>query len=188
MSVLPRSLLGALLCALATPGYPDAVEIDAASFGCIQELTPVKHFFVGNLRGQLDATLEVAGSAEGGVYPEGSVVQLVPTEVMVKREAGYSAVTKDWEFFELSVSPEGTEITTRGTTNVVNRFGGNCFACHARARPEWDMICGKTNGCEPIPLTPAMISGIQKTDPRCEPSKLTEAEAAALKLLAGTSQ
>lgn len=60
-------------------------NITAASFGCISDLTAVDRFFVGNLNGDLDATIAVASSKEGGVYPVGSVVQLVPTEVMVKR-------------------------------------------------------------------------------------------------------
>jgi hypothetical protein len=31
---------------------------------------------------------------------------------------------------------------TRGFAEVNNRFGGNCFNCHAKARPEWDLVCG----------------------------------------------
>lgn len=159
----------------------------ADSFGCISDLTPVRGFFVGNLQDNLEATLKVARSETGGVYPAGSVVQLVPTEVMVKREAGFSPVTKDWEFIELDVSAEGSTIRGRGFTDVVNRFGGNCFACHVKAKPEWDMVCEKGHGCDPIPLTPAMVRAIQKTDPRCEPTELTEEEAAGLKALSEAS-
>jgi len=57
----------------------------------------------------------------------GSVLQLVPTEVMVKREKGFYAATRDWEFFELDVSPAGSTIRTRGFVSVVNRCDGNCF-------------------------------------------------------------
>jgi hypothetical protein len=41
---------------------------------------PVRRSYVDNLLGDLDATLAVATSATGGVYPPGSVVQaaLVP--------------------------------------------------------------------------------------------------------------
>ncbi|TXS95203.1 hypothetical protein FV139_04695 [Parahaliea maris] len=159
-------------------------EISAETFDCIRDMTPVRGFFVDNLAGNLDATLQVANSPEGGRYPEGSVVQLVPTEVMVKRETGFSPATNDWEFFELEVSPEGSKITARGFVDVVNRFGGNCFACHVKAEPQWDLVCEQGHGCDPIPLTPTMLRAIQKTDPRCEPVPLSDEEKAALKALA----
>jgi len=82
-------------------------------------LTPVRGFFVGNLLGNLKGTLKVARSPDGGVYPPGSVVQLVPTEVMVKQPAGFNAATKDWEFFELDVSKSGSVIRKRGFAEVV---------------------------------------------------------------------
>ena len=126
--------------------------------------------------GDLAATLAVANSPDGGAYPSGSVVQLVPTEVMVKHPEGTSPATKDWEFFELTVSPEGSTIAKRGFVDVNNRFGGNCLGCHAKAKPQWDMICETGHGCDPIPLTKAMVSVIQKTDPRCESMPVLSAE------------
>lgn len=143
------------------------LEITDASFGCITDMTPVRHFYVDNLLGDLERTLEVANSETGGKYPPGSVVQLVPTEVMVKHAEGWNAATRDWEFFELDVSGEGSVIRNRGFVDVVNRFGGNCFACHVRARPEWDLICEKDHGCDPVPLTAERILELQQTDPRC---------------------
>jgi hypothetical protein len=98
----------------------------------------------------------------------GSVLQLVPTEVMVKREKGFNPVTKDWEFFELDVSKNGSEIRTRGFVEVANRFGANCFNCHVKARPEFDLICDVTHGCDPIPVTRAASGALQRTGPRCE--------------------
>jgi len=65
------------------------------------------------------------------------------------------------------VSAEGTQISKRGLVDVVNRFGGNCFACHVKARPEFDMICETGHGCDPIPLTRQMTTLLQKTDARC---------------------
>ena len=82
-------------------------------------------------------------------------------------EEGYSPATKGWEFFELDVPEEGSEIRKRGFVDVVNRFGGNCFGCHIQAKPQWDMICEDTHGCETIPITKEMIDLIQRTDPRC---------------------
>ncbi len=154
-------------------------------FGCIRDMTPVGRFYVDNPGGPeaLAATVAVAGSKTGGVFPAGSVVQLVPTEVMVKREAGFSPETGDWEFFELAVSKEGTDITVRGTKDVVNRFGGNCLECHAKAEPQWDLICSTDHGCDPIPLTDTMIVALQKADPRCAPVAMTEEEKQVVKAL-----
>jgi mono/diheme cytochrome c family protein len=170
--------LTAVLCALAVVGLATAesIAISETSFKCIRDMHPVRGFYVDSLNGNLDGTLAVANSATGGVYPPGSVVQLVPGEVMVKRESGFNAATHDWEFFELDVSPQGSAIRKRGFTEVVNRFGGNCFGCHAAAKPEWDLVCETTHGCAPIPLTGPMIRGLQKTDPRCKPTELTDEE------------
>jgi hypothetical protein len=152
------------------------VPVTAGSFGCISKLTPVRGFFVGNLNGDLPDTLKVARSKEGGVYPVGSVVQLVPTEVMVKQPPGFNSITHDWEFFELDVDAQGSTIRKRGFAEVVNRFGGNCFGCHIAARPQWDLICETDHGCAPIPLTTPMIRALQHTDPRCPGSDHVSAE------------
>ena len=149
------------------------VVVTEASFKCLSEMIPVRGFFVDNLSGDIDATVKVAQSSVGGVYPPGSVVQLVPTEVMVKRETGFSPVTKDWEFFELDVDKQGSSIRKRGFAEVNNRFKKNCFACHLAAKPEWDMICEKDHGCEKLPIPQHVITAIQKTDPRCKVSDAT---------------
>lgn len=147
---------------------PGVVEVSDDTFGCIREMTPVRGFYVDNLLGDLWGTLAVANAPDGGVYPAGSVVQLVPGEVMVKHAPGFSPATRDWEFFELDTSATGTEIRKRGFADVVNRFGGNCLACHAKAEPKWDMICETGHGCDPIPLTRDILLLLQKTDPRCK--------------------
>jgi hypothetical protein len=171
---------------MATPaGESGAFPISEKSFRCMTEMTHIGHFYVDNLVGNLEGTVRVAESTTGGVYPVGSVLQLVPTEVMVKREKGFNAATHDWEFFELDVSPSGSTIRTRGFVEVVNRFGGNCFACHIRARPQWDLVCDTTHGCEPIPITIAMTGALQRTDPRCKNlGPVSPEDAAALKQLA----
>lgn len=159
-------------------------SISEKSFRCITEMTHIGHFYVDNLTGNLKGTVRVAESMTGGVYPVGSVLQLVPTEVMVKREKGFNPATHDWEFFELDVSKDGSKIRTRGFADVKNRFGGNCFGCHAAARPEWDFVCSTTHGCAPIPITIAMSGALQRTDPRCKNQAPVSAEdAAALKQL-----
>jgi hypothetical protein len=81
--------VSAILCGVALLLSPDlgtAQEIDAKSFRCLRQMTPVRQFYVDNLRGKLDATLSAANSRTGAVYPAGSVVQLIPGEAMVKRD------------------------------------------------------------------------------------------------------
>ena len=184
-AIVASAAAAAAAVSWAQPQPEAKVEITEASFSCIRDMTPVRGFFVGNLLGHTEETLKVANSTTGGVYPVGSVVQLVPTEAMVKREAGFNPATKDWEFFELNVSAEGTKINVRGAGEVVNRFGGNCLSCHAAAKPEFDLICEQTNGCLPIPITPTMAKAIQNTDPRCAPvTNMPPEQVEALKQLA----
>jgi hypothetical protein len=179
---LCRIALLATLGACANLAAAGGMTIDSQTFDCIRNMTPVRGFFVSNLQGNIEGTLAVA-NAGSGTYPPGSVVQLVPTEVMVKHEAGFSPATGDWEFIELDVSAEGSTIRTRGFVDVVNRFGGNCFACHIKANPDRDMICETGHGCDPIPLTATMIKAIQNTDPRCEAVELPPEQVEALQQL-----
>ncbi len=160
------------LLAMATARAADttaaqAIKVDNGSFRCIRQMTPVRHFYVDNLLGHVDATVAAANAKAGAIYPEGSLVQLVPTEAMVKREKDFNPATGDWEFFELEVSESGSTIRRRGFAEVNNRFGKNCFACHVLARDPWDFICESGHGCEPIPISRAMTGALQRADPRC---------------------
>ena len=146
------------------------VTVDAGSFRCIRQMTPVRHFYIDNLLGPIAATLAAANAKSGAIFPSGSVVQLVPTEAMVKREKGFSPATGDWEFFDLDVSASATRIRTRGVAEVNNRFAKNCFACHVPAREPWDFICESGHGCDPIPIDHTMTGALQRSDPRCGPA------------------
>jgi hypothetical protein len=177
MSRLWFACVAAVLVGPAVASHPFAIS--EKSFHCISEMTHVRHFYVDNLAGNLKGTLQAAHSTTGATYPVGSVLQLLPTEVMVKRQKGFNAATHDWEFFELDVSPEGSKIRTRGFVEVNNRFGGNCFGCHVKARPEWDLVCDNSHGCDAIPVTRAMSGALQRTDPRCKNQPPVSAEDAA---------
>jgi hypothetical protein len=142
------------------------VRVTAASFKSLKTMTPVRGFFVANLEGNLKETLAVARSNGGGVYPRGTLLQLVPQEAMVKHRVGWNPKTKDWEFFFLDVSATGTKIVTRGIENVVNRFGGNCASCHSAADAKFDMVCEHDHGCAPLPVGADVIRVIQLADPR----------------------
>ena len=176
--VCTATLLGGVAIAVQA-GAASTFSISEKSFHCIKDMTRIRHFYVDNLAGDLESTVRVAQSPTGGIYPVGSVVQLVPSEVMVKREKGFNAATRDWEFFELDVSKDGSKIRKRGFADVTNRFGGNCFSCHVKARPEWDFICDDSHGCDPIPITRSMSGALQRTDPRCKNQAPVSAEDAA---------
>ncbi len=181
-------MFGVLVLHSASATAEESFEVTEDSFNCLFEMTPVRDFFVDNLLGNIDATLAVANSENGGTYPVGSVVQLVPGEVMVKLPADTSPVTNDWEFFELDVSSGETKIGKRGFVDVVNRFGGNCFACHVKAEPQWDMICETGHGCDPLPIGKTLISAIQKTDQRCSNAPaMSDAEKKALMEMMGAA-
>jgi hypothetical protein len=159
------------------------VKVDNTSFKCITDMTPVRHFYVDNLLGNLEGTVAVAKAGTGD-YPEGSVLQLMPNEVMVKQQKGFNPATRDWEFFWIDVDKDGSKIFTRGFAEVNNRFGLNCFTCHVKAREEFDFVCEQGHGCDPIPVTRAMFGALQRTDPRCKNQKEVSAEdAQALKEL-----
>lgn len=186
-----KKLIAASIGALLLSQAPIAltaeplVKVDDNSFKCIQNMTKVRHFFVDNLLGNIEGTVKVAKAGKGE-YPAGSVLQLMPNEVMIKQQKGYSPVTKDWEFFWIDVDKNGQKIYTRGFAEVNNRFGLNCFACHIKARPEHDFVCGEdsANGCDPIPVTQAMFGALQRTDPRCAGSdQISAVDAEALKQL-----
>src|SRR5690606_25193964 len=65
------------------------VVVEADDFKPLADMTPVRDFFVDNVAGDLDGTLAVANDPDGGTYPVGTVIQLVPFEAMVKRAPGF---------------------------------------------------------------------------------------------------
>lgn len=148
-------------------GAAEDLDMQASDFTCIKDGTKVHKFFLQNPLGHLDDAVAVASSTSGGTYPVGTVIQLIPNEAMVKRGAGWSASTSDWEFFALATSASGTTINARGKEEVMNAFGGNCFDCHSKAEPQWDLVCETMHGCEPLGVSDDVIAGLQDMDPRC---------------------
>lgn len=139
----------------------------AEDFECLLKWKKVGHYRITNKLGFLDQALKVARSKTGGVFPVGTIIQLIPQEAMVKRKKGWNPATKDWEFFFLNIDKNKTEIVSRGKQEVKNQFGGNCFSCHNKAAPQWDLICGEDHGCDPLPFGPAVFESLQNTDERC---------------------
>jgi hypothetical protein len=170
---IPVFLFGAalLLCAdfgAAGDAASGKVTVDAKSFRCIRDMTPVRYFYVDNLLGDLEATLAAARSPTGGEYPPGTVIQQLPNKVMVKHEKGYNPKTYDWEFINLDISKDGTKIAERGFEEISSAFGGSCFGCHDNVAKKWDLICDNDHGCVAVPFTRAMATAMQRSDPRCK--------------------
>jgi hypothetical protein len=148
------------------------INMQPSDFHNLHAMTMVRGFFVDNRLSHLTAALRVARAGRG-VYPVGTIVQLVPQEAMVKRRKGFNPATRDWEFFFLRTTPQGTTIVTRGTTTVVNRFGDNCASCHLAAQSKFDLICEHNHGCAPLPVGDDVIAAIQRADPRPLPTPPT---------------
>jgi hypothetical protein len=182
--VLPATMWLLVAAAQAADNASEPkVKVDDNSFKCITEMTPVRHFYVDNLLGNVEATVAVAKAGKGE-YPEGSVLQLMPNEVMIEQQKGFNPETHDWEFFYIDVNKNGSKIFSRGFAEVNNRLGLNCFACHSQAKPGFDLVCEQDHGCAPIPVTRAMFGALQRTDPRCKGQKAVSPEdARALKEL-----
>jgi len=136
-------------------------------FECILNWKKVNRYYITNKLGYEKEAIAVAKSPTGGVFPVGTVIQLVPQEAMVKRKKGWNPKTKDWEFFFLGTKKTGTEIKARGKEDVKNGLGGNCFSCHDKADAKWDLICGQDHGCDPLPFSAEVIIQFQEADPRC---------------------
>ena len=168
----------AAVCAQAADNTSERkVKVDDNSFKCITDMTPVRHFYVDNLLGSVEATVAVATAGKGD-YPEGSVLQLMPNEVMIKQQKGFNPETHDWEFFYIDVDKNGSKIFARGFADVNNRLGMNCFACHSQAKLEFDLVCEQDHGCAPIPVTRAMFGALHSPlqESAGEPRRRTGAE------------
>jgi hypothetical protein len=154
-----------------TPDGGDAgpdLDMQAGDFECILSWSKVGDYRITNKLGDLSGALAIANAPDGGVFPVGTIVQLIPDEAMVKRYAGFNAASDDWEFFNLTTSASGTVINQRGGgASVTNFAGSSCLNCHGGAAPQWNMVCGTTHGCAPLPINEATIQSIQNGDPRC---------------------
>jgi hypothetical protein len=139
----------------------------AADFGCLQDWAPVGHTRYASLNGSLDAALAVARGEQPGPFPAGTLVQLMPTEAMVKLAPGASPETDDWEYLKLKLDRKGVvTITERGGAEVKN-VAGSCHGCHQTAS-QWDHVCAEDHGCKPLPgfIVKGALKAVDK-DPRC---------------------
>jgi len=150
----------------STPEPVDFVA-NAEDFECLLSWDKVREFRITNRLGRLDEALDLARDPQPGrQFPIGTIIQLFPGEAMVKRGPEVDPDNNNWEYFELETSAAGTSIRVRGRDEVVNRFGGQCFGCHADAR-DFDFICEVGRGCVELPLSRDVFAALQEADPRC---------------------
>jgi hypothetical protein len=147
-------------------GEADDIVAEADDFRCLETFVRVDQFYVDHLGDRLDEAVAVAETGEGP-YPVGTLLQLVPQEAMVKRAAGFSPETHDWELFFLAVSDEGTVIQQRGRGEVAGPFG-RCVDCHGEAEPAYDFTCRTDQGCEDTPHLRPVFDLLAASDPRCD--------------------
>lgn len=148
-------------------GGEDAFVTDDA-FKCLKSLTKVGNTYYDNVNGHLEETLAVARNPQGGAFPVGTIVSLQPGEAMVKRAAGFSPGTYDWEFFKIKVVDGKSVITERGTTEMKN-IAGSCVGCHEPAAKQFDLVCATGHGCKPLPgFVQNMALKSAEKDERCE--------------------
>ena len=149
---------------------PLSAQASAAdpSFGCMASGTKVRNTYISHPDPALlkRAVQIFENNTPDAQYPEGTILQLVPGEAMVKRSRSAFPNTSGWEFFLLDVTPQGTTIKMRG--EAAGNRAGTCLGCHSRAT-NFDYVCEKTHGCAPVPLTDEQIARIQASDPRCTP-------------------
>ncbi len=165
-----RWIASFFLCFYVTAALSgDDLVITEKSFGCVLDLPKVRNTRIQNPDPEKlkEATRIFRDSVPGKEYPTGTILQLIPTEAMVKHERAAFPKTNGWEFFALKVSPAGTTIVDRGDHVINISLKKPCLGCHSPAA-NYDFVCEKGHGCAPIPVTDQQIAAIQAGDPRCK--------------------
>jgi hypothetical protein len=148
--------------------FAEDIAVSEQDFDCILNWpkvrnTRIKHSDPEKLK---EAMRIFADSIPDKEYPVGTILQLVPSEAMVKHPREAFPKTNGWEFFALDLSAAGAKIRDGGD-NVVNlSLGVTCLSCHQPAA-RYDFVCEKGHGCAPIPLDDQKIAEMQSADPRC---------------------
>jgi hypothetical protein len=156
-------VLGSLLSTARAEGPP---PVTAEDFGCLKDWPAVGNTRFKSLVGDVEPALAIARGEQPGPFPAGTVVQLMPTEAMVKLAPGSSPDTDDWEYLKLKVTKKGVEIAERGGAEIKN-VAGSCHDCHTTA-PQWDHVCATGHGCRDLPgfVVKGALKATDK-DPRC---------------------
>jgi len=147
----------------------DDLAITEKSFGCVLDLPKVRNTRIQNPDPEKlkEATRVFRDSVPNQDYPTGTILQLIPTEAMVKHDRAAFPNSNGWEFFALEVSAGGTKILDRGDKVLNTSLKKPCLDCHSPA-VKFDFVCEKGHGCAPIPVTDQQIAAMQAADPRCK--------------------
>jgi hypothetical protein len=154
---------------LAVTLSADDLVVNEKSFSCLLDLPKVRNTRIQNTDpAKLREAIRIfRDSVPDQEYPTGTVLQLIPTEAMVKHERAAFPNTNGWEFFALKVSMDGTTILDRGDKVLNTSLKKPCLECHSLAA-KFDFVCEKGHGCAPIPVTDPQIAAMQSADPRCK--------------------
>ena len=165
-----RCFVPLVLCLyLAVTLSADDLVITEKNFGCVLDLPKVRNTRIQNPDPEkLKEAIQIfKDSVRDKEYPTGTVLQLIPTEAMVKHDRATLPKTNGWEFFALKVSADGTTIQDRGDKVINASLKKPCLDCHSPAA-KFDFVCEKGHGCAPIPVTDQQIAAMQAADPRCK--------------------
>jgi hypothetical protein len=165
-----RYVVRLVLCLYLAVSLPaDDLVVTAKSFGCVVELPKVRNTRIQNPDPEkLKEAIQIfKDSVPNKEYPTGTILQLIPTEAMVKHDRAAFPNTNGWEFFALKVSADGTTILDRGDKVLNTSLKKPCLDCHMPAA-KFDFVCEKKHGCAPIPVTDQQIAAMQSADPRCK--------------------
>ncbi len=165
-----RSIASLALCvSLAVALSADDLVITEKNFGCVVNLPKVRNTRIQNADPEkLKQAMRIfESSSPDKEYPTGTILQLIPTEAMVKHDRAAFPNSNGWEFFALKVSADGTTIVDRGDKVLNTSLKKLCLDCHSPAA-KFDFVCEKGHGCAPIPVTDQQIAAIQAADPRCK--------------------
>src|ERR1700727_2834082 len=165
-----RCIALVVLCLyLAVTLSADDLVITEKSFGCVLNLPKVRNTRIQNPDPEKlkEAIRIFRDSVPDKEYPKGTILQLIPTEAMVKHDRASFPNSNGWEFFALKVSADGTTIQDRGDKVLNTSLKKPCLECHVPAA-KFDFVCEKGHGCAPIPFTDQQIAAAQSADPRCK--------------------
>ncbi|HUA19761.1 MAG TPA: hypothetical protein VMB25_13520 [Bryobacteraceae bacterium] len=153
---------------LAVHVTADDVVVTEKSFGCVLDLPKVRNTRIQNPDPEkLQEAIRIfRDSVPNQDYPTGTILQLIPTEAMVKHDRAAFPKSNGWEFFALQVSAGGTKILDRGDKVLNTSLKKPCLSCHSPAA-KFDFVCEKGHGCAPIPVSDQQIAAMQAADPRC---------------------
>jgi len=168
-------LLASLLLMPADAGEKRSAknfQVQVEDLTCILGWKQIRNFRITNVlsKSKLKRAIKVA-ERQHGRYPVGTIIQLIPFEVMVKHRRKVFPETGGWEFltlqgfkrFQLDVDPDTGNpiIDAQGTTDVTNFAGGNCLTCHSKAGKTFDLVCERNHGCDSLG---ALLSGFTAED------------------------